>query len=89
MNRADVAWDGIDIRPQACTGVKEFRKADFLKVTPTTKYDVVMSNPPFSLAMEFVEHSMKFAPVVVMLLRLAFLESAGRNSFLRVNTPDV
>ena len=34
----------------------------------------IVTNPPFKLAEEFVEHAINLAPEVYMLLRLAFLE---------------
>lgn len=53
-----------------------------------TKYnpvDLVITNPPYSLAQEFVEKSLTEAPVVVMLLRLGFLESLKRKEFWEKN----
>ena len=41
-----------------------------------------MTNPPFKLASEFVAHAIELCPKVVMLLRLAFLESERRTSIL-------
>lgn len=50
----------------------------------------VMTNPPFSLAMEFVERSLaEVDGAVVMLLRLAWLASQKRAPFLRKHTPSV
>lgn len=52
--------------------------------------DVIISNPPFSIAMQVVEHSFAFDPTyVVMLLRLNFLASAARAAFMRRRMPDV
>ena len=42
----------------------------------------IVTNPPFKLANEFVAHSLKLCPVVMMLLRLAFLESTRRGPIL-------
>lgn len=54
------------------------------------KYNVIITNPPYYLAQEFIEHSIDLEPdYVVMLLRTNFLESETRNSFLRSNTPDI
>jgi hypothetical protein len=39
---------------------------------------LICTNPPFRLAEEFVEHALRLCPLVVMLLRLAFLESERR-----------
>jgi hypothetical protein len=44
--------------------------------------DAILTNPPFSLAGEFVEHALQLCPRVVMLLRLTFLESTRRNAIL-------
>jgi hypothetical protein len=38
----------------------------------------IVTNPPYMLAEEFVEHALTLSPLVVMLLRLAFLESERR-----------
>ena len=53
------------------------------------KFAVSISNPPFSLAQEFIEHSLAFAPWVIHLLRLNYLGSEKRNAFFRENMPDV
>jgi hypothetical protein len=42
----------------------------------------IVTNPPFKLAEEFVAHAIELAPIVVMLLRLAFLESDRRSGIL-------
>jgi hypothetical protein len=42
----------------------------------------IITNPPFRLANEFVEHALNLHPRVVMLLRLAFLESDRRSDIL-------
>jgi hypothetical protein len=65
---------------------------DFLKTDPDVydRYEVAIGNPPFSLAQEFVLHSLKMADQVVFLLRLSFLESQKREGFFsKVGVPDV
>lgn len=65
---------------------------DFLEAAPLIpddSFDVVITNPPYSLAMEFVEASLRLAPYVAMLLRLNWLGSEGRSRFLRGCMPDV
>ena len=55
-------------------------------------YDLVITNPPFSLAIEFVEHALNIAKPngeVAMLLRLAFLETAKRTAFHKAHPSDV
>lgn len=38
----------------------------------------IVTNPPFGIVEDFVERAVAMAPYVALLLRLAFLESAGR-----------
>jgi hypothetical protein len=44
--------------------------------------EAIVTNPPFRLAEAFVEHALQICPLVIMLLRLAFLESERRWSIL-------
>lgn len=44
--------------------------------------EAIVTNPPFKNAEAFVEQALLFAPKVVMLLRLAFLESDKRRNIL-------
>ena len=52
------------------------------------EYDLVFTNPPFSLAQEFIEHSMTMAPTIIMLLRINFLGSQARYPFWSQFPPD-
>lgn len=56
---------------------------DFL-LEPRLPPDVrsIVTNPPFKLAQQFVTHALELCPRVVMLLRLAFLESERRRPIL-------
>jgi hypothetical protein len=58
---------------------------DFLK-TPM-HVDLQVTNPPFSLAEEFLEKSLKEADTVVYLLRLNFLGSQKRYEFWQRHQP--
>jgi hypothetical protein len=42
----------------------------------------ILTNPPFRLAEQFVAHAIHLCPLVIMLLRLAFLESDRRRHIL-------
>ncbi len=42
----------------------------------------IVTNPPFKLADQFVSHALHLVPRVIMLLRLAFLESERRSPIL-------
>lgn len=44
--------------------------------------EAIVTNPPYKLAEEFVTRALELAPKVVMLLRLAFLESERRKPIL-------
>jgi len=57
---------------------------DFLKATaPSFAVGAVLTNPPYKFANEFVAHALTLGiPKVVMLLRLAFLESERRQPIL-------
>ena len=54
----------------------------------TKEVDLIITNPPFSIAQEFIEHSMSLAPTVIMLLRINFLGSQKRYSFWQQFPPD-
>lgn len=57
--------------------------ADFLRQDRAPEgTEMILTNPPFSHAAAFVRHARKLHPRVVMLLRLAFLESAARADIL-------
>lgn len=88
-------WTACELRP-TCAGLLKPLAAtligDFLerRAMVEAPFSVAIGNPPFSLAQEFVEHSLTMAEQVVFLLRLSFLESQKRRSFFdRVGTPDV
>ena len=70
--------------------------ADFLHWAPRAEVPgigLVIGNPPFSLAIEFVEACLALArptrATVAMLLRLAFAESRERAAFHRAHPADV
>jgi hypothetical protein len=57
---------------------------DFLEIDPGC-YPLrgcIVTNPPYKLAQPFVEHALRLCPKVVMLMRLAFLESERRCGIL-------
>lgn len=91
--RSDVKWHAVEILPKyemdlLGTGAT-LTIGDFLKTRFDRRFDVVISNPPYSLAQEVIEASMALATHVVMLLRLNFLASEERALFMRNYTPDV
>jgi DNA polymerase len=44
--------------------------------------EIILTNPPYQLAAEFVAHALQLCPRVVMLCRLAFFESERRSAIL-------
>lgn len=58
---------------------------DFL--TTPLPADYAITNPPFSLAMEFLEKSLRECRSVYYLLRLNFLGSVKRKAFWNANPP--
>jgi hypothetical protein len=56
---------------------------DFLKTTEVRAgVTSILTNPPYLCANEFVAHALELCPNVVMLVRLAFLESERRSPIL-------
>jgi hypothetical protein len=47
-----------------------------------TGVEAIVTNPPYRHAEEFVAHALELSPLVIMLLRLAFLESERRCNIL-------
>ena len=57
--------------------------ADFLTVTKVPAgVECIVTNPPFQIITEFVAHALDLCPRVIMLARLAFLESERRTGIL-------
>jgi hypothetical protein len=57
--------------------------SDFLtQKTPQIAVEACITNPPYRYAAEFVRKSRELYPLTIMLLRLAFLESARRSDIL-------
>ncbi len=85
----DFEIDQVEIDPthaDALQGpVGSIHIADFLQWQPTRRYRTIITNPPYSLAEEFIRRSMQLVDpanhAVIMLLRLAFLESRKRQPF--------
>lgn len=77
----------VDVRIEDfLTAAESLRSSDSLFGTP---FDVVITNPPYSFAQEFIGACLPLAPWVIMLLRVNYLASAGRAAWLREHTPDV
>ena len=57
--------------------------SDFLKWKPKLPVETIITNPPYSIAQEIIEHCFEIVPdaEVIMLLRQGFLSSKARKSF--------
>lgn len=78
--------DTIDIRDDSRASIK----GNFLEMNLNKKYDLVITNPPYLSAQQFVEKSLEVTKpggLVIMLLRLNFLGSRKRLSFWKKNMP--
>ena len=75
-NQSEHEADGDDILG-GCNFLDDFTKRDF-----------IVTNPPFSLALEFCDHAIKHSAHVCMLLRLNFLGSKKRKKWWIANEPD-
>ena len=68
-----------------CTYSEIMEDKDFFEHTEST--DLILSNPPFSIAKEFIDHSLKLSNTCIMLLRINYLGSIGRHAWWKENTP--
>lgn len=70
-----------DIANHGCLGSSVL---DFLTAPlPAYGAEAIVTNPPFMLAHEFVRHALEIGvPKIIMLLRLAFMESEKRRDIL-------
>ena len=88
-----IQWFATELRPECKEVLEPLARVDigsFFYIQPTSKKaDVLITNPSFSIAMEVIEHSLKFAHWVIHLLRLNFLGTEERNAFFKLNMPDV
>lgn len=97
-----IAWHGVEIRPECKFPLRnlgmypvigdfleERTRQAVLRQTPRGRFATVITNPPYSLARQFVEACLPIADVVVMLLRVGFLESEERADFVHLWTPNV
>lgn len=92
-------WHGFEV---ISTDLREYPGygiggLDFLNEDPLKKWgwdlgeiDAVITNPPFSLAEEFIRHARKITPNVIMLLKQTYWNVKGRGEGLWVDeTPSI
>jgi len=76
----------VDIRKDSRAAIK----ADYLEWQAPRLYSLIISNPPFMLAQEFIEKALKEVVnngFVVMLLRLNYFGSKKRKAFWKKHMP--
>ena len=93
--RPDVYWAAVEVREEeraalAATGAT-VQIGDFLEAAPISDVSAVIGNPPFAMAMEFVQRALAVYPNarVAFLLRLNFAGSEERGAFMRRFPPTV
>jgi len=72
--------DTIDIREDSRAAIR----SDYLKTDCVNKYDLIITNPPFNIALDIIKkaiNDVKPNGIVVMLLRLNFFGSKERKPF--------
>lgn len=77
-------YNRIDVRSKGLAEIErglDYLMANYIDV------DLILTNPPFSLALEFLEKSLTEAKTVGYLLRLNFLGSRRRRDFWNANKP--
>lgn len=96
-----IEWDRVSTFMEPCRGdgnvydaapVQDKRYAEIREgidylITPFEPVDLIITNPPYSRAQEFLEKSLSEAPTVVYLLRLNFLEAQRRHDWWSTVAP--
>ena len=93
-------WNMVEIRPESKESLEKlstrdipycytdtYCPKDFLEFKKPGPYSAVITNPPFSLWVEFVEKSLTLSPVVIMLLRNDVVGSKKRKYFWEKHHP--
>ena len=79
----------IDPKPMPWKNATSSYTMDFIRQFDVgeTKFDLVIGNPPYTFAMEFVKKSLRVGNNVAFLLRQGFMASAERGAFFRDQQP--
>ena len=68
-----------------CTYSEINEGKDFFDWNDST--DLILTNPPFSIAQEFIDHSLATCNTCIQLLRINYLGSISRHAWWKENTP--
>lgn len=74
---------GMDLVPDG----SEYIAQDYLKYIYHPPFSLILTNPPFSLAQEFITKAVIDASCVIMLLRLNYLGSQKRHKWWQKHLP--
>lgn len=80
-------FTAVEIRQEPCYDLQRWADkvhcADFLTWQPDEEYRLILTNPPYSIAQQIVEHALDIAhgAEVIMLLKLSFLATLERFPF--------
>lgn len=91
-----VEYHAVELREECREAIRrragasvQIHIGDYLAGAGPDEADMVIGNPPFSLALEFVQESRRRASLAALFLRIAFLSSERRAAFMRENTPSL
>lgn len=84
-----VVWSAVDLAEDG--PIRKYSQGDYLTMTEIHEWNfhVGITNPPYALAEAFARKMREHCKIVVLLLRLNFLESASRREWLHEDPPDV
>lgn len=92
-NKTNAEITSLEIREEEYSSLKELSDIviidDFINYEFDDKYDLIIGNPPYSNAIDFVEKSLSLLSEngrLIFLLRTAFLESKKRYEFWQNNS---
>jgi len=86
------AWELDEERAITCSKIVRTLNVDAFLVSPNKRPNLIIGNPPYSLALEFVKLSLRTIAnngTVAMLLPLAFVTSVQRSIFHHNNPSDI
>ncbi|WP_107571897.1 hypothetical protein [Clostridioides difficile] len=86
FSNQEISIDTVDIRDDSRANLKQ----DYLEFHPKVKYDVIITNPPFSISLDIINKALndvKEGGFVIMLLRLNYLGGKVRQRLWESNMP--
>lgn len=76
--RTDRGWQNADV---------SLIPTDFLDWPSSRRYDLIVGNPPYTYAREFIEKGLSLTDNLVFILRQGFLSSGERAEFFKAHPP--